>query len=133
KLFEDLPQQLPIRYANAHLSAEFDIKNMVHEAGRTRAVGVKLKEALPGLYWLNYFGAPYLRLIGEERLLSAPAYGAKKLGGGVLVALDISPLNWQSEAYKQSETATLSHVGRDYFFLKDEPARRLIAADFRQG
>jgi hypothetical protein len=132
-LFGNLPQQLPIRYGNGHLAEEFHTKNMVYEAGGARAVGVRLEEALPGLYWLNYFGGPYLKLIGEDRLLSAPAFAARQVGNGVLIALDSSPLNWQSAAYREREEATINHLGRDYFFLKAEPGRQLVAPVFRAG
>jgi hypothetical protein len=74
-----------------------------------------------------------VRLIGEERLLSSPAYEAKKVGGGVLVALDASPLNWQSDPYNEREEQVINHLGRDLFFLKGEPGRRLVAPDFRAG
>jgi hypothetical protein len=71
--------------------------------------------------------------MGEDRLLSSPAYEAKKVGDGVLVALDVSPLNWQSAAYKEREEQTLNHLGREFFFLKGEPGRPLTAPDFRAG
>jgi hypothetical protein len=74
-----------------------------------------------------------VRLIGEDRLLSSPAYEAKKLGGGVLVALDASPLNWQSAPYKEREEQTINHLGREFFFLKADPGRPLVAPDFRAG
>jgi hypothetical protein len=96
-----------------------------------RGLGRKLDVSLPGLYWLNYLGQPYLRLIGEDRLLSAPAFTTRKVGNGVLIALDESPLNWQSPIYKEREAAMIAHIGRDYFFLKDEPGRRLLAPHFQ--
>jgi hypothetical protein len=131
KFFENVPQHLPTRYAKAHLAAEFDVKNMVHKGGSVQAVGVRLEEALPGLYWLNYFGKTYVRLIGEERLLTSPVYQTKQVGGGVLVALDDSPLNWKSAAYKEREERTINYLGREFFFLKGEPDRQLTAPDFR--
>lgn len=131
--FEGIASLLPVRYGNVRLSEEFDAKNLIDDANGLRAVGVNLSVSLPGLYWLNYFGAPYVRLIGKDRLLSSPAYDAKRVGNGVLIALDVSPLNWQSAAYKEREAATISHIGRDYFFLKSEPTRQRVAPDFLIG
>jgi hypothetical protein len=131
--FEETVSALPVRYANVRSSEEFSAKNLINDAEGLRAVGVKLDVSLPGLYWLNYFGRPYIKFIGEDRLLSAPTFAARKVGNGVLLALDDSPLNWQSAAYREREAATITHIGRQYFFLKDEPGRRLIAPDFRAG
>jgi hypothetical protein len=139
--FEEAVSDLPVVYGRAHLVEEFEAKN--HEEiveigcdGSTtksvQSVGIFLQESLPGLYWLNYFGAPYVWLMGEDRLLSAPAYEAKKVGSGVLIALDVSPLDWQSgAAYKECEEQTLNHLGRKFFFLKGESGRCLTAPDFR--
>ena len=129
--FEALVSSLPVRYGRANLNAEFDAKNLISDAEGLRAVGVKLDVSLPGLYWLNYFGEPYVKLIGEDRLLSAPAYEVKRVGGGVLIALDASPLNWQLAPYKDREEEMIDHLGRGFFFSKDEPGRRLTAPDFR--
>jgi hypothetical protein len=128
--FEEILKAISVRYATVHLSEEWDSKNLINDEQGTRAVGVKLDVSLPGLYWLNYFGRPYLDLIGEDRLLSAPALSARTLGNGVLVALDKSPVNWQTRAYREREEATIIHIGSDYFFLRDK-AYRPISPDFR--
>lgn len=131
-MFETLSREISIRYAHAQLTEEFGAKNMVNDARGVWAIGVKLDVSLPGLYWLNYFGAPYVELIGEDRLLSAPAFAVHKVGAGIFMAVDESPSNWQSIAYKERESAIINHIGRDYFFLRDEPDRQLIAPDFRK-
>jgi hypothetical protein len=133
RFLESVPALLPVRYGNARLSEEFATKNLVHEGGRTYALGVRLAEGLPGLYWLNFFGKPYVRFIGEDRLLSAPAYEVKKVGNGVLIALNDSPLSWQSADYNEREINTINHIGRDLFFFKGEAERQLKAPDFREG
>ncbi|NJK52743.1 MAG: hypothetical protein HC936_07795 [Leptolyngbyaceae cyanobacterium SU_3_3] len=86
--------------------------------------------AIPGLYWLNYFGAPYINLMQRERLISAPAYEVFENDGGVLVALDETPLNWQDESYKARERQVIEHLGSQYFFNRNEPERKTIAPDF---
>lgn len=128
--FRALVAALPVRYANARLSEEFSAKNMIDDETGLRAVGVNLTESLPGLYWLNYFGKPYLDLVGEQRLLSSPAQFAQKIRSGVLLVLGESPFDWQSESYKERERAVLRHVGQDFFFSRSDPARQLVAPTF---
>lgn len=129
--FEAMTVRLPISYGNVHSAEEFAAKNMIDDETGVRAVGRLLGKSLPGLYWLNYFGRPYVDLMGRERLLSAPAYEAKPAGDGVLVMLDASPESWQTIAYRHREQATLAHLGKQFFFSHSDPDRKTIAPDFR--
>lgn len=129
--FEALTVRLPINYGNAHLEEEFAAKNMIDDETGARAIGRRLGKSLPGLYWLNYFGRPYLDLMGRERLLSAPACEVKPVGDGVLVALDASPDAWQSADYRHREQETIAHLGKQFFFSRSDPDRQTIAPDFR--
>lgn len=125
-------QLLPVLPLVGHrLEQEFDVKNISRSEGGTEAIGVDLTEALPGLYWLNYFGPPYVKLIGRERLLSAPAFEVAPIGNGVIVALDASAEAWRSAAYQQREQAVIEHLGKEYFFSRHEPERKTVAPDFR--
>ncbi len=130
-VFEALAARLPIRYGNTHLSEEFDAKNMIRDETGVEAIGVDITDAIPGLYWLNYFGAPYVDMIGRQRLLTAPAYEVKAVGDGVLVALDASADAWQSADYQQREQAVIAHLGKQYFFSRTDPDRQLVAPDFQ--
>ena len=130
RIFEVLAARLPVRYARANIKGEFDAKNLVDDETGVRAIGVLLAHSLPGLYWLNYFGAPYVDLIGRERLLTEPAYEVKPVGDGVLLALDASPDAWQTAAYKEREAATIAHLGKQFFFSRSDPERKTIAPDF---
>jgi hypothetical protein len=85
---------------------------------------------LQGLYWLNFFGAPYVDLIGRERLLSAPAYEVKAVGDGVLLVLDSDADAWQSEEYQRREQHVIEHLGKQYFFSRHDPERKTVAPDF---
>jgi hypothetical protein len=127
--FEQLNLHLPVRYAHTYFDEEFDAKNIVRDDG-VRAVGVKLTKSLPGLYWLNYFGAPYVDLIGKDRLLSAPAHETKEVGTGVLLSLAESGDSWDSPAYVEREQRTIEHIGRQYFFSRKGPDEEKIAPDF---
>lgn len=128
--FEALAVRLPVRYANVHMDGEFAAKNLIDDETGVEAVGVDITDAIPGLYWLNYFGAPYLDLIGRERLLTSPAHEVKPVGDGVLIALDSSADAWQTAAYQQREQAVIAHLGKQFFFSRHDPARQTVAPDF---
>ena len=130
-LFKAISGQMPIRYANARDDEEFRAKNMIDDETGVEAIGVDITEAIPGLYWLNYFGAPYVELIGRERLLTAPAFEVRALGEGVMLAMDQSPNNWQPSAYHDREQAVIAHLGQQYFFSRWDPDRKTIARDFQ--
>ena len=133
KVCEALVAALPVRYAHSRTSEEFAAKNMIDDDTEARAIGTKITNAIPGLYWLNYFGAPYVSLMGGDRLLSAPAYEVKPVSDGVLLALDSSADAWQSEAYKQREQAVIDPLGKQFFFSRFDPERKTVAPDFRAG
>lgn len=131
--FELLVAELPIRYAHVHLQQEFDCKNMILDGGSAEAIGVHLWRSLPGLYWLNYFGAPYVRMIGREKLLSAPAQHVREVGQGVLIALADSPDAWDTDDYRQREQRVIEHLGKQFFFSRHDPERQTIAPEFHLG
>jgi hypothetical protein len=130
--FEAMVARLPIRYANAYADEEYYAKNMIDDETGVRAIGAKITYATPGLYWLNFFGRPYVDLIGRERLLSAPGYDVRPVDDGVLIALDRSPDSWQTAAYREREQAVVEHLGQEYFFSRHDPSRKTIAPAFRQ-
>jgi hypothetical protein len=109
---------------------EFDAKNLSFEGGGTEAVDVDISKALPGLYWLNFFGAPYRDFIGRERLLSSPAHEVRELDGGVLLALHADPRAWETPHYRAAERRILEHFGPDHFFSKDNPYKRTVTPNF---
>jgi hypothetical protein len=55
------------------------------------AVGLDFARYLPGVFAANFFGPPYVELIGRERLMAAPASQVASVDDGVLVALDDDP------------------------------------------
>jgi hypothetical protein len=128
--FEEAVLSLPVRYARAHLGQEFDAKNILSDGGETRAVA-NLLRGLPGLYWLNYFGEPYLRLFDKTRVLECPTPIIKQVGDGVLFGLGSEPTEWSTLTYQQAETRLLACIGRQYFLDKATPDRSAIAPEFR--
>jgi len=69
--------------------------------------------------------------MGQERLLSAPAYEVKSVDDGVLIALDSSADAWETVAYREREQAVIEHLGKQYFFSRHDPGRQTVAPDFR--
>ena len=126
EFFRGMVRALPTRYANARLVEEFKAKNTVDDETGTRALGVKLDVSLPGLYWLNYFGAEYVELWGRETLMSVPAHSVESIGDGFLVVLAASPMSWNAAEYRELEQKTLDRIGRQYFFQRDDQARSLV-------
>jgi hypothetical protein len=131
QFFAAVVEALPADYANSHANQEFEAKNMVLDRNGAEAIGIGLVDYLPGLYWLNYLGPPYVDLIGLDRLLSAPAYEVKEIAGGVLLALAADAAEWQSAEYQAREASVIEHIGRKYFFSRWDPGRKTVAPDFR--
>jgi hypothetical protein len=130
KVFEALCAALSPLHGDVHSYDEYHAKNMSHEGGGLQAVGVDASKYLPGLYWLNFFGRSYCDFIGQKRLLSAPAPEVHALDAGVFLRLADDPRSWPTPAYQSAESSVLDHLGRQYFFSKQEPHRRTIAPSF---
>jgi hypothetical protein len=110
-------------YGNIHQTRDALEMATVYDPryGKT-VVPVKLGKGLPGIFWANFFGPPYVELIGERKLLSAPGEHVRKLSdGGVLVIATRSPLNPSTRANRSKRTAVRSHLGEDYFYRWNRP------------
>jgi hypothetical protein len=124
--FEQSVTVLPVLYARAYLDQEFEAKNRVPGT----VVGVDLRRHLPGLYWLNYLGPPYVGLIGRDRLLSSPAFHVGASADGVILQLDESPEAWDRPECAQRERQVIDHLGRQFFFERNDPGRETVAPAF---
>ena len=133
QFFESLVTKLPVRYANGRSDAEYQAKNIVTDGGAVRAVGTLLEKALPGVYWLNFLGAPYIRTLGEHHLMKTPACTVKHVNSGILIALSSSPVEWQTANYKSCESQTIAHIGPNFVFSRLNPTERTMAPDFRSS
>lgn len=83
-----------------------------------RAVGRDFSKYLPGLFWLNFFGKPYLNAIGTKRVATTPARVVERLKTGILVEIYEDPLLWNEEPSRILERAVRDHLGSEFFFLK---------------
>jgi hypothetical protein len=92
-----------------------------------RAVGRDLGRYLPGVFWLNFFGRPYRRLIGDDRLRSAPASHVVMVDQGVLIGLGLEPTAWDSVESASAEQRVRDHLGASVFYSQAEPNRPTAA------
>lgn len=120
-------EEMSVLHASGQRLAERDAKNMDFSSG-AMAIGVDISRYLPGLYWLNYFGAAHCDLIGRERLLTAPAFDVRPVGDGVLLQVDEAPESWDAES--SNNQAVMRHIGEEFFFLREQMDRVTRAPDF---
>jgi hypothetical protein len=126
--FAKLCQMMDFMYGFAYHNGEYYSKNM--DAVRGGAIGVDPSRYLPGLYWLNFFGKPYVQLIGKKRLMTTPGAVTKKLPAGVLVQFGTEPLAWSTSKYRTTIEEALDHIGRQYFFDRRNKKRQTFAPPF---
>jgi hypothetical protein len=107
-------------WATAYANAEYEAKNMERSHG-IRALGRDVSRFLPGLYWLNFFGEPYVQLIGAARFDALDGVHVERLESGYIVQLSRSPLDWESAEYRAAETRVLDQLGRQFFFRREAP------------
>ena len=131
-IFRHLCSVMPVRYGCSYLAGEYCAKNLVRSGGKVEAIGVKLDYSLPGLYWLNFFGSPYVKLIGQDRLLSCPTERCLAEGHGVILQLSENPNYWETTDYAARVDMAIHHLGRDFFFLRAEPEFPTRAPNFRE-
>lgn len=124
RLFEDICARLDPWYARARPCSEFDAKNMIDNGRVTRAIGVNVAKALPGLYWQNYFGAPCVEAIGADRFAATPAFRKERIGDGYLIGLAKEPWEWETVEYRQLEAEVRRSLGEELFFLRENEDRQ---------
>lgn len=131
EFFLEAVARLSIRYGCAYSNDEFEAKNLVRTEGGVSAVGVRIGAAIPGVYWLNFFGDAYLEMVGLERFLSLPAGAAHRNPKGVIVRLADTPNEWQDREYVDAARRIVEHLGAQFFFDRDQPERATEAPNFK--
>ncbi len=84
----------------------------------------KLKMRIPDLYWGTVLGQPYVELFGKERLLSAPAFDLREIGGGCIyiqLSESIYDLETDYERVDGVRQAVKKHLDCNAFFDPDAP------------
>lgn len=72
--------------------------------------------------------APYVHLIGEQRLLQAAAKTAKRMGNHI--AIQTYSNAEDSEANDEARQRLAAALGAEHFFDRNDPTRRHQAPDF---
>jgi hypothetical protein len=80
-------------------------------------------DALLDVFWLNYFGRPYVDLFGREQLLAAPALWVRDLGEGVTLAIAESPWESATPASLRRAQDIKRFLGQDAFLDPKAPGR----------
>lgn len=107
------------------LASAFEVSYLiVHNPAATPArlpTSAGLGAGLPGVYWVNVFGKPFLDILGADRLLKAPVAHAERLDSGhVLLVADDALLD---PARAQAAAAPLrAYVGEQFFARATPPA-----------
>lgn len=125
-IFREACDLLSPAYAKGYLTEEFDSKNVIDDDQGVRAIGVDLRAGIPGLYWLNGFGWRYQKLLGKERLLSAPSSVAL-VNTTALLMLAEDGRAWKTEEYRSRESAVREHLGSRFFFNRESRESELVS------
>ena len=112
-------------WASARTTEEYQAKVMRNG----NAAGRDFSRFLPGLFWLNFFGAPYVATIGPDKLEAVPALH-KPIDSGILIQLHSDPSAWTSPEYRTVEERVRNSIGSDFFFSKAAAASRSRAPEF---
>lgn len=85
------------------------------------APGVDFDRFLPGLFAVNFFGAPYCELMGIDRILSTPA-DVNRCGQGALLVVCPEIVNWATDEMRERNALALDHLGPRYFYSPNPTA-----------
>jgi hypothetical protein len=115
----------------AYDSEEFRQRNIDDTGGGVRAMGRDMSRSLPGLYWVNVFGAPYRALIGRETIRTAPATHVNDAKTSSCLFVYENPEEWRTVESQQRHKSVLEHLGPQYFFDRENPSAATVAPEFR--
>lgn len=71
-----------------------DYGSIAHiEQGKRQSAVLTPAERLPGIYWANLFGRPYIEFFGREKLLATPCYEVGEINDDLILLLTAESLN----------------------------------------
>lgn len=117
-------------WAAAYSPDEWHERNMHDGPDGMWALGRDIRRSLPGLFWLNVFGKPYVDHIGKSLLLTVPTGGTTTIGDAVLVRLYDSPDDWTLDVSVSDRERATAHLGANRFYDHHVPDRPTSAPDF---
>jgi hypothetical protein len=128
-VFRDLCERTSPAWGSVCDTGEYWAKVM-SEGPTIAAVGRDFSRYLPGLFAANFFGPPYVELLGRDRLLDAPAQEVAAVDAGVLLVRDAEPEAWDRPEREAADRRLLDHLGREHFFAKPHPPDPSRAPDW---
>ena len=115
-------------HARACRDGELSATNMHRGNDGTYAIGVRLEDGLPGLYWANFLGPAYVQAIDFDFI----AGGWERIDGGVMRVLYPASTDWASDSASVARARELAAWGDSWVFDRTRPNRRLRAPVFER-
>lgn len=87
-----------------------------------------LRHWLPDVFWATIFGAPYVKLFGKERLLSAPAFIVEEIAEDIFYVQLTEKMNdivTSSDRVDDFRIKFKDHIGIDAFYIAGRSYDRL--------
>jgi len=76
-----------------------------------------ITSSIPNIYWVNFFGKPYVEMIGADKLSTAPCHRTEKMSdGGIMLMLTQTPQESISKEGRVKAKEVKEHLGTEYFF-----------------
>lgn len=80
-----------------------------------------ISHSIPGVFWVNFFGAPYVEMLGADKLRTAPCCSVRELDyGGFMLMLAPTPDEANSRKGRKMAEAVKDHLGREYFYDRSD-------------
>ena len=127
-LVAELVERTSVLWGAAYLNGEFRQSNLHNGPDGMWAIGRDMRTSLPGLFWLNIFGAPYVALFGESRLITVPSHQIDQRKGQVILRAYEDAQTWPSQV--DVKRSLIAAIGPDFFFDRNDPDRPHRSPDF---
>jgi len=126
ELFIELCRETSPAWGSARDDREYWAKVMA-DSPAVSAIGRDFGKYLPGLFWMNFFGKPYVELIGKSRLAGAPSFSMQEIDEGVCLKLYEDPFKWSEPLNRKAEEKALRHIGVQHFFERENHAQESMS------
>ncbi len=110
---------------------EYESKNTYYVGDHKIIAGGRLDVCLPGIYWVNVFGARYVDWLGENKFVKLPAHSKERLRNGAQMIIARPTLaSFDDKASIDQERQIRRDLGERIFFDKKNPNRDTIVPPF---
>jgi hypothetical protein len=120
---------LPLAAAFCHNREALDFYNYrieKREAGSEQVMNViNIGKGIAYPPWKAWYGEPYIKSMGREKLLSAPCFYRKEYKKNILICLYDKPEEWNSPSSLEMIEQFKKHIGEEYFYDNNKRERKL--------